>query len=283
MSRGLSSTVINRLAEGTVQLATCVKVTKKDGTVQGFTSWDSELVLSGVTYTPEFSSRTSAIAATADAGTDSVDLFGHITQNFELEDVLVKLRDAEVEIFKVVLPYEDVIPLYYGRVSQITQQDNTFYLKCSGLWELAKVRVGRATSLVCDYRRFGSSQCNPPGGIAAYRNSVTVSSQTDVTTFTIGAVGGRADGYFARGIIKFTSGNNDGLSLDIKSDTISGGSRILVARSPVPFALVNGDTAVLEAGCDRLASTCRTKFANMTNFGGQDLLPGNDVLLKVGR
>jgi len=42
---------------------------------------------------------------------------------------------------------------------------------------------------------------------------------------------------------------------------------------PTPFDLVLNDSGIVEVGCDGLFSTCKTKFANQDNFGGNHLQP----------
>lgn len=51
------------------------------------------------------------------------------------------------------------------------------------------------------------------------------------------------------------------------------GSRRLDLLIPTPFDIQDGDSGILRAGCDGLFSTCKTKFANQLNFGGDHLAP----------
>jgi len=48
----------------------------------------------------------------------------------------------------------------------------------------------------------------------------------------------------------------------------------------MPRALQVGDTYSVYAGCDKLFSTCKTKFSNGVNFRGEPHIPGIDEALR---
>jgi uncharacterized phage protein (TIGR02218 family) len=60
-------------------------------------------------------------------------------------------------------------------------------------------------------------------------------------------------------------------------------SDLLVFEQPMPFPVSAGDTATVTVGCDRLISTCSTKFGNTVNFRGEPYVPGLDQVIAVGR
>jgi len=51
------------------------------------------------------------------------------------------------------------------------------------------------------------------------------------------------------------------------------GSRRVELLFPTPFDIVLGDSGVLRSGCNGLFTTCKTKFANQLNFGGDHEAP----------
>ena len=90
-----------------------------------------------------------------------------------------------------------------------------------------------------------------------------------------------APGWFERGRVAFLSGPAAGLALPVKSDRIKGGQRWLeLWRMPGAMPL-SGDLLRVEAGCDRQAETCRTKFGNFVNFRGFPDIPGDDWVTAV--
>lgn len=51
------------------------------------------------------------------------------------------------------------------------------------------------------------------------------------------------------------------------------GSKRLELLLPTPFNIVLGDSGILRVGCNGLFTTCKTKFANQLNFGGDPEAP----------
>jgi hypothetical protein len=108
---------------------------------------------------------------------------------------------------------------------------------------------------------------------------------TNTTTYPPYSSGGMVtalgadSGYFDYGLITFTSGLNNGLSMEIKS-YVPGQ---LTLYLPMPYQPAIGDTYSLKAGCDKAFATCKTKFTNVVNFRGEPYLPGIDKLVQVGR
>lgn len=88
--------------------------------------------------------------------------------------------------------------------------------------------------------------------------------------------------FFTYGRVVFTTGLNANVAREIKSHTLSGGQAQLTLQEPFPFTVGGGDTALLEAGCDRRLLTCNSRFNNVVNFRGFPHLPGHDVYLRRG-
>lgn len=57
----------------------------------------------------------------------------------------------------------------------------------------------------------------------------------------------------------------------------------IILQEAFPFAVEVGDTFMLEAGCDRTAETCRTKFGNIVNLAAEPHIPGVDQIQERGR
>jgi uncharacterized phage protein (TIGR02218 family) len=85
------------------------------------------------------------------------------------------------------------------------------------------------------------------------------------------------NGYFSGGIIRFSSGANNGQSIEIRE--FSGGRFSLFL--PLPNSIVVGDTYTVIAGCDKMFDTCIARFNNALNFRGEPHVPGTDKLLET--
>jgi uncharacterized phage protein (TIGR02218 family) len=82
-------------------------------------------------------------------------------------------------------------------------------------------------------------------------------------------------GWFNQGVISFTSGDNNGFKIEVLNWD---GTTLLLFES-LPFNIQPGDTFTIEPGCDKLISTCLTKFNNLVNHRGEPLIPGMDQIL----
>jgi uncharacterized phage protein (TIGR02218 family) len=54
---------------------------------------------------------------------------------------------------------------------------------------------------------------------------------------------------------------------------------LTLAEAPVR-AMAVGDAFAVVAGCDKLAATCRAKFANLINFRGFPTIPGDETMVR---
>jgi uncharacterized phage protein (TIGR02218 family) len=120
---------------------------------------------------------------------------------------------------------------------------------------------------------------NPSG--STFELSVDTSDTGDYPAYTSGGkvTPFGTSGFFDFGVITMTSGDNDGLSVEVKS-YVEG--QITLAL-PFPYDIAVGDTYSMHAGCDKSMETCRDRFKNIKNFRGFPYLPGTDKLVQVGR
>ncbi len=115
----------------------------------------------------------------------------------------------------------------------------------------------------CNHVLYGP-QCkvNPTG----FTQTTTV---TSVATTTIGVTSdGFANNFLDAGSIRNDRTNERRLIISNIDDSIT---------INVPFVdLLVGDTVVMRAGCDHSFTTCRVKFNNTINYGGQPFIPGRN-------
>jgi len=111
-----------------------------------------------------------------------------------------------------------------------------------------------------------------------------VSNVVDRTTIDIAAdyMSIHGDNWFQFGKVTFGafSGILNGMVIDIADhdDPSSGVARFTI-NNPTGRDVVTGSQVVVTAGCDKLATTCRLRFANIGKFGGYPWLIGTDRLL----
>jgi hypothetical protein len=81
---------------------------------------------------------------------------------------------------------------------------------------------------------------------------------------------------YALGVVKFTSGQNNGQAFKIKAQN-STTQFVLDAAPILPIQI--GDQFVVYPGCDLQQSTCSGKFSNAIHFGGYQFTPQPEVVL----
>lgn len=85
--------------------------------------------------------------------------------------------------------------------------------------------------------------------------------------------------YYKFGYVKWLSGLNKGLSMEVK-EWLSASDKVtlfLKMRNSVQV----GDIFEITPGCDRSIYTCFNKFDNAANFRGEPYCPGQDTLLRI--
>ena len=92
---------------------------------------------------------------------------------------------------------------------------------------------------------------------------------------------GFSDGWCTAGKLTWISGDNTGLSVEIKVHRAINGTDEFDLWQRAPQAIKIGDTFRVMAGCDKTHATCRAKFKNTVNFRGFPHMPGNDFIIRM--
>ena len=275
--KNISLELKNHLSGELTMLATCWKITRRDSVVMGFTSHDKSLSFDGVDYVANSGFTPSDIKNSDSLEGDLFNLEGFLDSSFITESDLLagKYDFAEIEIFQV--NYADLtqgkIIHRTGWFGEISFDNGRFNAEISGLTSKLAKTIGDLYSPTCR-AVLGDSRCSV--SMAGY---VVTGSVTGLTDNRVFADSSRVEdnGYFNYGKITFTSGNNDGLSMEVKA--YADGEIELVL--PMSYAILIGDTYSLEVGCDKIISTCVAKFNNAVNFRGEPFVPGMDEILKT--
>jgi uncharacterized phage protein (TIGR02218 family) len=130
--------------------------------------------------------------------------------------------------------------------------------------------------------KLGDSRCSVDLEALRVSGSVTGITAPDVRTgarrrFFTDSSRTEADNYFQLGRLTWTTGENAGLSVDVK--LYAAGTFTL--EQPMQYDIEIGDQYTVVPGCDRIFETCVNKFANGVNFGGFPHLRGSDDLSKT--
>jgi uncharacterized phage protein (TIGR02218 family) len=103
-------------------------------------------------------------------------------------------------------------------------------------------------------------------GITGIR-SVNTTYPTSVFTVDVD----QATAYFNEGLITFTSGDNFGITREIRDYTANNDVHLYL---PLGNPVQAGDQVSMVRGDDKRHTTCRDTFNNLVNFGGFPSIPG---------
>lgn len=266
------------VAGAATTLCRCWRVVRRDGGTTGFTDHDDAIRFDGVTFAAAGGFEASADVAGSDLAVGGMEVAGALSsESLSEDDLAAGLYDgASVEMWLVNWsdPEQRAL-LRRGNIGTVTRRDGAFTAEVRGLAQnLDEVR-GRSIGRCCD-ALLGDARCRR--GLGDLRADAEVTATDGPARLRLSGVDGRPGGWFTHGLAEFLSGQNAGLSFEIRYHGESGGTLVELWQVPAG-AVAAGDRVRLTAGCDKQFATCREKFANSDNFRGFPHVPGNDFVL----
>jgi uncharacterized phage protein (TIGR02218 family) len=245
------------------------------------TDHDQDVVFSSNTYARDKSLAVAAITSSANNGIQATNCNVIFSDTGISEvDIARGVYDKAVIEFSVVdyeYPTYGKLILLTGILSTITvtnRKKGQFEIR--GLLTRGDTRIGEYYSAQCR-ADLGDSRCQV--ALAAFTTTGTVNVIDTQSKLRATLVGDPANGFYTHGVITFTSGDNDGISMEVLNQfAYGGGQDSLYLSLRFPFDIQVGDTFELVAGCDKTLSTCRVKFSNIANFRGEPFVPGPDFI-----
>jgi len=273
----ISTALKAHYAQETTTLATCWKVTLVNGTILGFTSNSSDLVIGGITYLAASSYVPSTVQTSSALNVDNLEVASIMSSSTITDaDLMAGVWDyAAIQIFEV--NYLDLTMgsriIRTGHIGQVSTGRQAFHAELRGMMQALQQTVGRVYGDTCD-ATLGDARCGL--NLAAFTFTGTVSSVADGRTFTGTPSTAQVSTYFDAGQLTFTSGLNAGLTREVRN-YVSPNS--FVTQLEFPFPIAAGDTFSVVAGDDKSIITCECKFNNSVNFRGFVTVPGQDRML----
>jgi uncharacterized phage protein (TIGR02218 family) len=271
----------DHLDEGATTLCWCWRIARRDALVQGFTDHDEAVVFDGVAYEAASGMTASEVQSSLGLAVDNLNVQGALSSAGIDEAALAAglYDNAAIEIWRVnwAAPAQRVL-MRKGTLGEVKRGAHGFAAEIRGLAQALNRPVGRAFGHSCD-ADLGDTRCTVDLDDAAFRGSGTVASAIDARRFAVTGLDGFASGWFAQGLLSWTSGANDGRSMDVKRHAVSAAAVGIELWRPMSETVAPGDTFTIAAGCDKQFATCKAKFANQENFRGFPHMPGNDAVL----
>ena len=256
--------------------------TLKNGTTLNYTTWDTDVVISGTTYKSHDVILTGGkMKQTRGLEVNEVDLTCYpnlgtspsLVGNIPfLQACVAGLLDrATAQRFKGFclgpvsagypqnFGYYGLIRLFLGEITDVEVTRNTATLKMKDATNLLNIQMPRRQYQPTCTWTFGDSNCT------FNRASLTVSSTVNTgsasTTINCGLT--QQAGYFNFGTVSFTSGKNAGVTRMVKSYNTG----VITLSGSFPQPLVVGDAFSITPGCSKNYAGGSSSFNGSANSG----------------
>lgn len=274
----------------------CMKYTREDGEIFRATHHAADLtaVLDGGAgvYRADRARPGFSHTATVDLQVDSSELGGHFDTLWitAAEFAAGLWEGCQVDVWWVdsadTSKYMPVTRKYFGRLEW---HEKGYRVELVSLSAKLSQRSGRVLSPMCEFDLGQAVVSNRGCGVDtdALKDAGTVESSAGRDRFVytsgssitqqIGATPGDpvADDGLKLGRVTWLTGDNAGLSMDVKGNTAA--SRTVRLLRPMPYDIAAADTFEVHVGCDGTVATC-TLFSNILRFGGHPHVPTPEKL-----
>lgn len=283
--RTLAAGMTSHLATDTHTRCGMLRLDLVDGSTVAVTDHDRTLSFDlgdgAASYSPRTGILPSDLSLSTGFDADEVEITGPVvdtaTEDWHVTRAAVlggRFDDAVARYFQVNWKSlaSGPIRLLKGYVVRAEVSGSRFKLTIHS--EISKFRqeTGRVITAYCD-ADFQDMRC----GYSEAADALTVTAVTDSRLFSVGNTSSRADDYFNRGTVTFTSGALVGTRpVEIQDFATSGAVSLWTDLVEAPQV---GDTVELRRGCGKTRADCMA-YNNIINFRGFPDVPGTDQVLR---
>lgn len=242
-------------------LATCWRLTRRDGVEMFLTDHDEDIGFQGEVYLSRLGFNRTAVESKLSLEIANLELIGVVDASLvSIEDVEAgRLDFAEMRVFLVNWMDPNghgPIDLRYGTLGEVRTSDaGLFVAELRGITQPYNQVQGEVTTPECR-AQLGDHRCKVD--LANHQWEGVVES---VGTRAIFSVADAPVADFNDGLCKFLSGVNEGKTLEIS--TLLG--EWVTLKFPAPLPIEPGDMVRLVQGCDRRPTTCKDRYNNILN------------------
>lgn len=268
------------LKTGTTTVCRVWSVVRQDGTAYGFTDHDLDIEFEGLTYKAGSGMTARALQQTSGLSVDNTEALGALSDlALKEEDILAgRFDNAEVKAWLVnwANPLQRKL-LFRGSFGEVVRSGGAFRVDLRGLSEALNQPKGRVFHRACS-AVLGDTACRKDLTQAGYSAEAPLETVVNRARVTFAGLSQFEDGWFESGRFVVLTGTAAGLVGHVKSDRKTAMGREIYLWQNIGTTLAAGDVVRIEAGCDKLSSTCKNKFVNFDNFRGFPHIPGDDWL-----
>lgn len=181
MPRSLTAAISTSVQKPVTHLVTCWRLVKRDGTVLGFTSHATDLIVSSVVYEADTGYTPSSVDSSNRFNVDNIEVEGFVTgPDITVEAITAGEFDgSEVTMFLVDYeqPNAGRITLRTGVVGEITRRDNDFVAEVRGLLQKLQQTTTELYAPAC-HASLGDERCKVVVSAPVWVSSVLTSAYT---------------------------------------------------------------------------------------------------------
>jgi len=278
--KAVETTMQTHLGQAVMSTAKCLRITTTAGVITGYTNHVRDLTIAGVTYLATGGISYTAVRSNEGLQVDNLDMTAFLTTAFEA-DIDAGVYDfAEILLFFV--NYLDLtmgtVILRKGHWGTVTRQDGIMSVEMRGLADQLRTKTGFLFDTLC-VATLGDLRCRVDMTTAGFRvtGTATAVDAGEPRRLFSDSTRTEATDFFAQGNVTFTSGNNSGITRDVRSFIGVEVSLYL----PFPKDIVLTDAYSMDIGCDKRKATCKDVFANVDNFRGFPFIPTSADIHKL--
>ncbi|PWB83585.1 MAG: beta tubulin [Methylocystaceae bacterium] len=278
--RSVSSSMQAKLDASVSTFCNCWRLSRKDGTVMGFTDHDRDLSFSAVTFRAASGLTATQVEASVGLGAGSGEILGALQSDGLVESDLANgLYDgASIEVWLVDWSdVEDRLLIDVATIGEVKRSEFAFAAELRSLAHLFDQQRGNSFQRSCS-ADLGDARCKFDLTAAGFHTTGVVVAQRG-GGIIVDLVSIFDDDFFTGGRLSFTSGADAGARATIKSHRRAGAQARLTLWTEPSGAIAPGDGVEIVAGCDKTAASCERKFSNIVNFRGFPHMPGNDRVI----
>lgn len=231
-------------------------------TTFAYTNDQAAVEYNGVTFEPAYIDRDS-IKATQQIARSGLSV--HLPRDAGL--VALYLRQPPMQIVELEIYQQTELAtalIWVGRVMTVEREDSEAVAHCESIFTSTQ-RAGLRARIQRNCRH------------ALYDKNCTINKNLFALNATILTVTGniinaaafssKPDGWFTGGLLQFGAGTPEWRTI------VDHDSGAAIVSIDWPLTLNPGDAVIAYAGCDHLFDTCKTKFSNELNYGGEPSIP----------
>lgn len=283
--RELPQPLADHLKSGATTLCQCWKIERSDGVVQGFTDHDADLMFENVVFFARSGLTASEAVSSLGLSADSSEVDGALQSDAISQDALHHGAYDGARVSVYLVNWRDVqirALLRVAEIGEVTCEDGAFRAELRSIMQRLNHVSGRLFENACD-ADLGDTRCGVDLENSTFQTAGTVTGLLDPQTFLVAGITEFQAGWFDRGLLTWTHGNNQGRKVEIDLQIKAGDKDKLRLWFPMPLPIQINDEFSVVAGCDKQFATCCEKFANSANYRGFPHIPGNDAAFRNAR